>query len=380
MDIQRQLDDFVATNNGYPLEVEDPSNRDQCMDLAFGWCEVIGIPHSATRHLYAYEVFTKPTDITYEYFDVVAYQPGMVAPTGSLVVWKPRGRFTGIAGHIDLALSGSSSTQFRAFDQNWASHDYCEILVHPYDDVLGWLIPKGINQGIQDMPSTVDQATAQKLAYVMAGRDPSEPANLIDLKENHVGREVIEDINNWWDSDEHRQYAARVQENAATAVEVVGLRRKVADLTSQYQTLVNAQSQPVVQSPVPATPPTPVQTPTQSSPPQGDLNNSSVSPVNSSNDTENTTTVQPLPTVEPVPLTPGLQTSEGIFTGVYTIATVLLQFADIPLPTGSPSWLEGAVKGAAIVGNALLLVSYNLTRAQVKTEAIKGVAKVNENK
>jgi hypothetical protein len=174
--------DFVNRWNRLPLEVEDPSNRDQCMDLAFGWTDELGIPREAIRHLYAYQVFTEPNDVTRQFFYLIHNTPGGVPAPGDLVVWRPNGRFTGSAGHIDMALEGSDANHFRAFDQNWAGHSYCEILSHPYDDVIGWLHPKQTNQGDQEM--VVDAALRKELYNVILVRDP-EP----DIGDAWIGQD-----------------------------------------------------------------------------------------------------------------------------------------------------------------------------------------------
>ena len=105
---------FVAEWNNKPLEVEDPSNRDQCMDLALGWCDALGIPREAIRHLYAYQVFTEPNDVTRQYFDLIPNSNSLVVEAGDLAVWRANGQQTGAAGHIDLGLGARSSYSGRS--------------------------------------------------------------------------------------------------------------------------------------------------------------------------------------------------------------------------------------------------------------------------
>jgi hypothetical protein len=140
------LEQFIDAHNGKPLEVEDPSNRDQCMDLAFGWCDNLKIPRETIRHLYAYQAFTAPNDITRQYFDLIAFNKN--APSrGDLVIW---GSGVGSAGHFAVAVSADTSS-FTSFDQNWdtanyhtpSGEPYCRLVKHNYNYIIGWLHPKG---------------------------------------------------------------------------------------------------------------------------------------------------------------------------------------------------------------------------------------------
>jgi hypothetical protein len=159
------LQQFIDAHKGQPLEVEDSSNRDQCMDLAFGWCDNLGIPHAAIRHLYAYQAFTAPNDTTRQYFDLIAINKNVPSP-GDLVVW---GTGVGTAGHIAIFVSGDASN-FTSFDQNWdtanyhtaSGEPYCRLVKHSYNYVIGWLHPRGGN-----MPSSQDTVDdlAVRLGY-----------------------------------------------------------------------------------------------------------------------------------------------------------------------------------------------------------------------
>lgn len=153
-------DDFTADNLGKPVEVADPTNLDQCMDWAMAWCQRLGVPIAAITHLYAYQVFTQPTSVTRQYFDTVPYQSGMIPPAGALVVFSPA--IGGVAGHIAVALSGSSRSQLITSDQNWDGRLYIQRVYHSYTFVMGWLVSKN-NQGgsMAASQDTVDQTTIQ---------------------------------------------------------------------------------------------------------------------------------------------------------------------------------------------------------------------------
>jgi CHAP domain len=152
------ISEFVAKYKGQPVEVEDSSNRDQCMDLALAWTDNLGISRAAIRRLYAYQVFTAPNDVTRQYFDLISRDKNVPSP-GDLVVW---GTGVGTAGHIAIFVSGDASN-FTSFDQNWDTANYhtpngdpySRLVNHNYNYVIGWLHPKGGN-----MPASQQVADA----------------------------------------------------------------------------------------------------------------------------------------------------------------------------------------------------------------------------
>lgn len=134
MNYQEILDKYV----GKPVEAEDPSNKYQCMDWAFKWCDEINIDRSTIRHLYAYQAFTQPNDLTLEKFDYIPNTPNGIPQLGDVVIFSTG---VGIAGHIAVVQSADKD-KVRSLDQNWSGHSYCEYITHPYDNILGWLHPK----------------------------------------------------------------------------------------------------------------------------------------------------------------------------------------------------------------------------------------------
>ncbi len=136
------LQELINRYNGKPVEVEDPSNVDQCMDLAFAWTDSLGIPRAAIRRLYAYQVYTQPNDLTRQHFDIIA--KAGIPRAGDLMVW---GTSVGVAGHIAIFVSGNSSG-FTSFDQNWPPGSKAHLQSHTYSGVLGWLRPKSYNGDI----------------------------------------------------------------------------------------------------------------------------------------------------------------------------------------------------------------------------------------
>lgn len=134
-----QFADFVTKNNGQPVEVEDPSALDQCMDLAFAWCDFIGVDRATIRHQYAYQIWTQPIDLTVQIFDYIPNTPNGVPKEGDIVVFN---QSVGSAGHVSIATGVGDSNGFQSFDQNWSGASYAKLVNHVYTSVSGWLHKK----------------------------------------------------------------------------------------------------------------------------------------------------------------------------------------------------------------------------------------------
>lgn len=152
--LEQKYSEFYNEWNGKFIEYSDPTNPYQCMDEAGKWCEKLGIPYEAIRHLYAYEVWTKPTELTRKYFDLVPNGPKNIAPVGSLVIFD---KTVGPAGHISIGTPQSNPKDLISFDQNWGNPKYCRIVAHiSYKGVLGWLVPKTTLDKRQEILNQID--------------------------------------------------------------------------------------------------------------------------------------------------------------------------------------------------------------------------------
>jgi len=136
--LKAKFQEFFNQWNGKPCEVNDPSNLNMCMDLAYAFLDKLEIPRDAIRHLYASEVYTKPNDLTVKFFEMFPNTPNGIPQCGDLVVFKG-----GVAGHISIAKGEGSTSSFESFDQNYGSTvNKCGLINHSYDNVLGWLRPR----------------------------------------------------------------------------------------------------------------------------------------------------------------------------------------------------------------------------------------------
>lgn len=164
-----QADSFTTQYLGKPVEIADPTNLDQCLDWAMAWCQQLSIPIAAITHLYAYQVYAQPTALTLQYFTLVPCQPGLVPPAGALVVFSPA--IGGIAGHIALALSGSTPTTLLTSDENWDYKLYIQRVTHTYNFVLGWLMPKSLQGDTMPTAQNVHDYFVTYLGHVPTQHD-----------------------------------------------------------------------------------------------------------------------------------------------------------------------------------------------------------------
>ncbi len=155
-EIYTALDQLVTANLGKPVEREDASNLDQCYDWFFAYCDALKIPRDAVRHLYAYEIWTKATDQTRQYFDLIPNTPTGVPQKADVPIFDTT---VGTAGHVCVADGNvSGTTTFQSTDQNWNGHKYVEYIWHNYNGCLGWLRPKVSSTGTTVPMATISQA------------------------------------------------------------------------------------------------------------------------------------------------------------------------------------------------------------------------------
>ena len=103
---------------GQRAEVSSSSNPFQCMDWAYLWTFVLGIPKSAIKHLHAYEAYTAPNATTLKYFDLIKNTVTYVPLAGDIVVFN-KGTGIGPDGHICVATGEGDVNKFKSADQNW---------------------------------------------------------------------------------------------------------------------------------------------------------------------------------------------------------------------------------------------------------------------
>lgn len=120
---------------GKPCEVSDPSNLNQCFDLAYTWMDEIKVTRDAIRHLYASQIWTNPNDLTVKFFEMIPNTAMFTPQVGDICVFKG-----GTAGHVSIATGIGDTNNFQSFDQNWGTTvNKCGYITHTYDSLLGVL-------------------------------------------------------------------------------------------------------------------------------------------------------------------------------------------------------------------------------------------------
>ena len=124
------------------IELSDKTNPYQCMDLAYSWVFFLNFPKATIQHLYAYEVFTLPNDLTTQYFELIPNSSTFVPQVGDIAVFDKTS--TNIAGHISVCTGDGDTNTFSSLDQNWAGNSKATLVKHGYDSpkLLGVLRPK----------------------------------------------------------------------------------------------------------------------------------------------------------------------------------------------------------------------------------------------
>ena len=147
MTLKEKFDLFYANMVNQKSEVSDATNIYQCMDLAYQWTFSLDIPKATIQHLYAYQAYTQPSDLTRQYFDIIPNSATFVPQAGDLVVFSNRnlnGTYFNTAGHIAIANGSGDIYRFKSFDQNWGGQIGLTLIEHNYNNpkLLGVLRPK----------------------------------------------------------------------------------------------------------------------------------------------------------------------------------------------------------------------------------------------
>lgn len=144
--------EFIDKYNNQPVEVVDPTNRNQCFDLVVKYCmEVLGLPITIFGGLtYAYQIWSPSTKMAVENFDYIENSTTANPIEGDIVVWSHWYNFSWNfwgAGHTGVATGkgvaeGKSSDWFECFEQNDPTGTYSHLRIYNYNNVVGWLRKK----------------------------------------------------------------------------------------------------------------------------------------------------------------------------------------------------------------------------------------------
>lgn len=137
-----KLNQFVDNTIGHFQEVSSREALYQCMDLVYEWVFCLGFPKGTIQHQYAYQVFTAPTALTKQYFDIIPNSATFIPQDGDIAVYDKTP--SNVAGHIGVALGGGTVQKFLCYEQNFPIGDSPHIHERNYlsPKLLGVLRPK----------------------------------------------------------------------------------------------------------------------------------------------------------------------------------------------------------------------------------------------
>jgi len=161
MTLTYKLNQFIDNLNGQFIEVSYREAVYQCMDLAYAWVFCLDYPKATIQHQYAYEVFTKPNELTYKYFDLIPNTDDFIPQDGDICVFKG-----GTAGHIAICLGGGTRFKFKRFEQNNPLGTSASINERGYTNMLGVLRPKvfSLNESLMYKGYDLSNPDSMKIA------------------------------------------------------------------------------------------------------------------------------------------------------------------------------------------------------------------------
>ena len=127
-------DEFVNKYNGKKVEAGgSPSALYQCVDLANAYIsEVLNQPIILGTNA---QDFPSKAGSFYTW---TPNSPTGVPEKGDIVIWR-----ISTYGHIAISHGEGDAKSFRSFDQNWPVGTPAHLVWHDYNNVIGWLHPKG---------------------------------------------------------------------------------------------------------------------------------------------------------------------------------------------------------------------------------------------
>lgn len=226
------LDQFIEKYNGKRVCDLDGGYCGECLSLVKRYIsEVFGInpPPSGVNSAYGYwSNFPDPLGAV---FEKIPNTPSGIPQKGDIIIW---GLSAGSYGHISIFIEGTAGS-FRSFDQNWSVGSNSHIQGHYYNNVIGWLHPKGDNMNglkLFDNNGQVWAVFDNKQFYV---EDPKSIEGLSIVKGEPYGEILIKQK----DQDARlAQLRAEMQGQIdARDIQIRGLNAKIEQLKDEKVTL-----------------------------------------------------------------------------------------------------------------------------------------------
>ena len=168
------IDQFISKWRGKKVEVYDPTNKYQCVDLVLEFIKEQGhgdlIPLGIGN---AYELWTKTPKKVLDHYVKVKNTLEAIPQAGDLIIWSSK---YGPAGHTAIASGWAGQTQFEAFSQNDPEGAPCIIKRYNYNNIYGWLRLKSseendmtdLSKCLEAHKAAVDSATKWELEHEAA--------------------------------------------------------------------------------------------------------------------------------------------------------------------------------------------------------------------
>lgn len=169
--MQNKLTQFILNLQGQFVELSDRNNVYQCMDLAYCWVFALGYPKATVQHLYAYQVYTEPSDLTRQFFDLLPNTPTFIPQEGDIAVYDKTA--SNIAGHIGIALGDGTVASFRCFEQNYpvGTNAYVRIRNYNSPKLLGVLRPKVFDSMVINDQTRIPQIENKEVQAIRSERN-----------------------------------------------------------------------------------------------------------------------------------------------------------------------------------------------------------------
>jgi hypothetical protein len=210
---------------------------------AYGVCYLPTPSTGGARDIY--EVFAEPLP---QYFIRVPNTPEAVPPQGALIIWgEGLGNYY---GHIGIVESADTNG-FNSWDSNWSGRTVQKIY-HNYNNVIGWLIPKGGSMQLRDSGGYQLGVTVKTFAHLSS---PDE-ANAVGVNLNDIrvlyGNNFIQikgrpELYQWVTSEEALRLISEGGTPKITVIEtdaqtVAKLQARITELEKQIAEMPSADA------------------------------------------------------------------------------------------------------------------------------------------
>lgn len=218
------LQQFINTYNGKPVEVYDPNNKEECVDLILAYIrDVLGLSHLIPIGVgTAYDLWTKNHKLM-PYVEKIPNTIDAIPQGGDIIVWK--GTYNNGPGHTAICTGWAGQTQFEAFSQNDPLGVDAVIKRYSYNHVVGWLRPKSL-------PTENMEITKEKFEELVM--KATEADALFSYFNVQIGAKKSEEIVR--QCDEKKELISKQQEKLLNQGETLReLSEQVRLLTDQVQ-------------------------------------------------------------------------------------------------------------------------------------------------